>query len=396
MTERLYYNDSTLASCMATVRDIISQDNSYRVILDRTVFYPTSGGQFFDTGYLNTIPVIDVIDTEGEIEHVLKDRPDFVVGEIITAKIDVARRRDNMQKHTGQHILSQAFIAVCETATVSAHLGEDDNTIDVNTPDLPEDDIIRAELLANEIIFENRPVAIEYHPFEKLSELPLRKIPDRAEGDYRIIIIKDFDWSACGGTHCAATGGVGIIKITGRERVRENTRLHFLTGIQALEDYHWRLAQIEEISNLFTRHGRESAEAVKSMYDENTALRRKLAKTRKNMLPTLIRQWYQDAVVHDSCKIIARDFSGDDFKDVRETALAIINSREVVALCGCDDKLIIAIAKGIPYSAGDLLKKFISANGGKGGGSPQLAQGGGFDGKAIKVLLADPGRIFDL
>jgi len=396
MTERLYYSDSLLLKFKARVTGVDSIDGKTLVCLDKSAFYPTSGGQLFDTGNISGIKVAEVFEKDGEVYHVLENRADLSIGDKVSGKVDYDRRRDNMQKHTGQHILSRAMIEVCEAETISARLGEEDSTIDVNRENIDREDLYRAELRANEIIFQNRPVNISFVPHDKLKTIPLRKIPDREEDTYRIITIEDYDWSACGGTHCPATGSVGIIKICGQEKVHGNLRLHFLTGLQALEDYKWRFEQIEAISNIFTRHGQESLEAVESLVDDRDQLRKKNESLKRQLLPTLIRKWYAEAVSVGDYKIIARDFSGEDFKETRQAALSIINEHDVIAIMAVGDKLLVAVSGNLPVSAADLMKKIISKWPGRGGGSPQVAQGGGFRPEDLKVLIAAPGEILDI
>lgn len=396
MTERLYYTDSQALTFKAAVTGIDEADGRYRVTLERSAFYPTSGGQLSDTGNLSGERVVEVVEDGGEVYHILESKPGFSVGDKISGKVDEARRRDNMQKHTGQHILSRAFIEVCDADTVSSRLGEEDSTIELNRETISEDDMRQAEELANIVIFEDRPVRIEFVPHEKLKDMPLRKIPDREEGPYRIIVIDDFDWTACGGTHCRGTGSVGMVKITGREKLRGHFRLRFLAGLSALEDYRWRFDQIERISNLFTRHGRESLAAVEDLIEENAALRKKNSELHKELLPTLTERWYGEAREIGGKKIVALDFSGADFTEAREAALGIINRYSAAAIIGVDDKLVVAVSKDFGASAADILKKAAELYGGRGGGSPQLAQGGGFSGEDIKVLLAAPEKILDI
>ena len=259
-----------------------------------------------------------------------------------------------------------------------------------------EEDIIRAETLANEVIFENRPVSITFVPFEKLKSLPLRKIPDRQEGAFRIITIEGFDCSACGGTHCRGTGAVGIIKITGREKVRGLTRLHFLTGLKALDDYRWRHKQIEEISNLLTRHGRESAEGLRNLLNENAQLRKKTDGLKRELVSLRMDKWHGDASEINGLKIIGLDFSGEEVADAKEAVLTIIKQYPAIVLIGVDDKLVIGVSSGIAKSARDILATVMERLGGRGGGSGQLAQGGGFRPDDLKVLLADPSSILDI
>jgi alanyl-tRNA synthetase len=396
MTDRLYYHDSYILDFQAGVTAIDRSDGKYCVRLDRSAFYPTSGGQLFDTGLLGGEKVIDVVEETGDVLHILADKPAFEVGDEVDGKIDEVRRRDNMQKHTGQHILSRAFIEIGNAETVSARLSEEDSTVDLNRGNLSDDDLTRVEDLANLIIFQNRQVKINFLPYDKLTDIPLRKIPERGEGKYRIITIDDFDWSACGGTHCRQTGAVGIIKITGREKVRDTMRFHFLTGILAMEDYRWRFDQIERISNIFTRHGKESLAAVENLVEENDRLRKKTLELKRDMLPARIDRWWDMAVDTTAGKVIALDFSDEDFREARDVALAIINKFTVVLLIRGGDKLLVAASKDTSQSASDLLKRLADNYGGRGGGSPQLAQGGGFNPDDLKVLIADPEKVFDI
>lgn len=396
MTERLYYRDSSLLTFSARVTGLTMDGDSARVVLERSAFYPSSGGQLFDVGTLGDTVVTDVIDEGDAVVHILDRAPSFAVGDEVEGRVDAGRRHMNMQKHTGQHILSRTFIEICGAATVSSRLGEDDCTVELDREAVPDDCVRRAETQANEIIFENRPVTIHFVPHEKLSEYPLRKIPDRQEGEYRIIHIADYDWSACGGTHCRATGSVGLIKITGHDKLRGHVRYHFLTGLTALDDYRWRYEQIEAIAGRLTRHGRESAAGVAALIEENGRLRRRIAELKKELLPTMIESWLQRAATYQDIPVVPLDISGDDFKETKDTVLAIVKRRPAVVIAGGDDRLLIAVADNLPFSAADLLKRAAAQYGGRGGGTPQLAQGGGFPPDAIKVLLAHPERVFDL
>ncbi|MCK5126738.1 MAG: hypothetical protein KAR42_10825 [candidate division Zixibacteria bacterium] len=396
MTEKLYHNDSYMIDFEAEVVSIEKSKDGYLVKLNKTAFYPTSGGQLFDTGMIKDCPVVNVISENDEIIHIVKDSLDIRAGELVPCHIDWERRRDNMQKHTGQHILSQAFVRACTAETVSARLGEDDSTIDLNTANLSDEDIHRAEILANQIVFENRPVSVSYIPGDRLKELPLRKIPDRSESEYRIIEVDGFDWSACGGTHCKSTGSVGMIKIIGLEKIRSTIRLRFLTGFGALEDYHWRLEQIENISNLLTRHGRETEAAVIQLLDERDSYRRQVSSLKKSMLPGLIEDWISKTQMISGVKVVAIYLEGNDFNEAKGAALGIINKYPAAAIIGMNDKLVVAVNKETKLSASDIIKKAVEIYGGKGGGSPQIAQGGGFRPEDLQVLIAHPEKVLDI
>ncbi len=396
MTERIYYNDSYLVSFEAVVKEIRETDAGTGVVLDKTAFYPTSGGQLFDRGTIGGCPVIDVLDDKLEIVHHLEQSPAFAVGDTLACEIDWERRRENMQKHTGQHILSQAFVRACEAETVSARLGDDDSTVDLNIESLTDEEIHKAELLANEIIFENRPITVEFVSVDKLKDIPLRKIPVKDKEIFRIITVDDFDWSACGGTHCNLTGSVGIIKLTARESIRGNIRLHFLTGFGALSDYNRRYGQIEQISNIFSRHSSESVQAVEALIEQSTSVKRDFTAFRKEMLPALIQSWMKEAGEYNGKPLVCLDFTGKDFSEAKDAALGIIHTHEAIAIIVADDKVVAAVNDKVDLSAADIIKKASVQFGGKGGGSPKIAQGGGFRPGDLKVLLAEPGKVLDI
>lgn len=231
MTERLYYTDSHLTEFEATLRSAATgADGRTTVVLDRTAFYPTSGGQPFDLGTINGTPVLDVVDGEdGSILHVVASpiEPGPVHG-----VIDRVRRLDHMQQHTGQHVLSAAFDRVLGVPTVSFHMGAESATIDL-AREVSAIEIARAEAEANRIVWSDRPVTVRFVEPEEAARLPLRK-ESRREGTLRLVEVEEFDLSACGGTHVTRTGAIGIIAIGAAERFRGGSRVEFFCGGRAL------------------------------------------------------------------------------------------------------------------------------------------------------------------
>src|SRR6266545_2938187 len=233
MTERLYYSDSYIREFDANVVEQTAHEGKTAVVLDRTAFYPTSGGQPFDLGTLSGAKVLDVVDTDdGRILHVVDRAPD---GARVNGQIDWVRRFDHMQQHTGQHVLSAAFDRLLNARTESFHLGVEYSTIDL-ARELPAAEIARAEEEANRVVWEDRPVAIRFAGPDEIAKLPLRKEPKR-EGILRLIDVQDFDLSACGGTHVARTGAIGLIAVAATERLRGGSRVTFLCGGRALAGY---------------------------------------------------------------------------------------------------------------------------------------------------------------
>jgi len=235
-TERLYYHDSRLLEFDARVTDLSERDDgAIAVMLDRTAFYPTGGGQPNDTGTLGEARVVDCIDMEDAgVLHVIQG-PTPEVGEMVHGRIDSRRRLDHLQQHTGQHILSAAFVKLFDAPTRSFRMLEHECEIDVALDDPTDEKIDRAVDLANQTIWQNRLITIHDVTAEEASALPLRKEPARA-GELRVIEIDDFDLTPCGGTHAQATGEVGIIAVRGWERAKGLTRIQFMAGGRVLND----------------------------------------------------------------------------------------------------------------------------------------------------------------
>src|ERR1051326_672897 len=234
MTDRLYYHDSFLYDFDARVVESFARDGRQAIVLDRTAFYPTSGGQVHDTGVLSAddqqISITEVTDEEdGRILH-FASAP-LAAGTQVRGGVDAVRRRDHIQQHSGQHVLSAAFIQLFNMPTVSFHMGEESCTIDLETPGLSAVQAQKAELLANEVIAEDRPVHIRFVPLEEARQLGLRKLPPKQTGDLRLIDITNFDLTACGGTHVRATGQIGSILLRKIEKVKQIGRAHVCTPV---------------------------------------------------------------------------------------------------------------------------------------------------------------------
>src|SRR5687768_13061027 len=233
-SDRLYYTDSYLVEFDAVVREVHLQGDRWKVVLDRTAFYPTSGGQPFDTGTIGEAIVLDVFDQEdGTIGHLI-DR-ELETNTRVRGHVDWNRRFDHMQQHTGQHLLSAAFDREAGAKTVSFHLGTVASTIDLDK-ELQADQIARVEDVVNKVLWEDREVCVKFVTASEAAKLPLRKEPAR-EGDLRIIDIKDYDLSACGGTHVRRTGAIGVIAISGVERFKGGLRVEFVCGGRALRAF---------------------------------------------------------------------------------------------------------------------------------------------------------------
>src|ERR1700688_3296004 len=322
MTDRLYYHDSFLYNFDAEVHSAIETPRP-ALILDRTGFYPTSGGQIHDTGWIvpaepgadpAKLRVSEVVDTEdGHVVHYL-DAPlkDIKPGTRIHGEIDPARRRDHMQQHSAQHVLSAAFVRLFGMPTVSFHMADDYCSIDLDTPSLTQDQLESAERLANEIILEDRPVDVRFVSREEAAELGLRKLPPASRDQLRLIDIHDFDLTACGGTHVSRTGQIAGILLRKFEKVRHGYRVEFVAGQRAVATARRDFSTLTETAALFSahiyevpQHARKALEEIKSLRKQREQLLDELAAAQA---ATLLAEANQSA----GRKLVVRTFSDRD------------------------------------------------------------------------------------
>ena len=381
MTGRLYYQDSYLKEFRARILKKVKIDNRPAVILDKTVFYPTSGGQPYDTGTIQDSLVLEVLEDNEEITHILKDELKEDIGAIINGNIDWERRFDHMQQHSGQHILSGVLMKIWGTETVSFHLGEKVCTLDIVKDNLTPEEVSRVEDCASEIIFENRPIKCHFvEGNEKLKKLNLRKMPDR-EGKIRIIEVEDFDLSACGGTHCRASGEVGLIKVTRWEKRGEKIRLEFICGRRAWEDYFWKHELLKNISNRLTVKDSELGEVIEGILEERKEIRKELRDVKEKLQDyetlDLLRE---GAIKKGNVKVVNKVFEDKSVDEARRLANKIINLENCVLLFGLKGEranLLLARSESLNYDMNRLMKEACKFIDGRGGGVPNFAQGGG-------------------
>ena len=392
MTERLYYEDSYLKEFKAKILKKVKIDNQPAVILDRSAFYPTSGGQPYDIGVIQDVPVVEVVEDRDEVIHILKKELKEKINSEVVGKIDWERRFDHMQQHLGQHILSGALMKLWSVETVSFHLGEEVCTLDIAKEKLTEEEAKKAEECANEIIFDNRPVKCYFMEGEEdLKRLNLRKVPEKT-GKIRIIEVEDFDLSACGGTHCRATGKVGMIKITKWEKRGKKIRLEFICGRRVWKDYFWKNEAIKNISNKLTIKDSELGEAIDRMFEERKEIRKELKEFKEKLQDYEARNLInRSSLGDDRIKIINKVFEEDNFQEVRELVQKIINLDEsVVVLFGVKSegaKILFACSRALKYDMNGLTRKAAKFIEGQGGGAPNFAQAGGKKAEGIHEAL---------
>lgn len=347
----------------------------YEVILDRTAFYPTGGGQPNDTGWLDDSPVIDVVEEKGNIIHVLSQP---VQGERITGKIDWERRFDHMQQHLGQHILSSCFEKLADADTVGFHLGSQYVYIDLHRADLPEETIYRAEDMANEIVFRNMAVKTYIVSREDLPGIPLRKPPSVTE-DIRIVEVDGFDFCPCGGTHPTCTGSVGMIKIRKWEKNKDSLRLEFVCGKRALQDFRDKNTSVNKISSLLSVRDYEVPGAVERITAENKRLSKAAEDLKEQYYSLEASAMVRDARKIGPYKMVRFMFYKKPFDEIKMLASKITEHGGCIALlCTSDAKaqLIISRSPDVPIDLRPVFKEAMALAGGKGGGSSAVVQGG--------------------
>ena len=414
MTDRLYYHDSFLYSFDAEVRSVVDGPRP-GLILDRTAFYPTSGGQIHDTGRITvalgaggsatsggdrteTLRVTEVAESEnGELVHYLEaPLKDIQPGIRIRGEIDAERRRDHMQQHSAQHVLSAAFVQLFNMPTVSFHMAEDYCSIDLQigdlaTPSLSKEQVESAERLTNEIVLENRAVAIRFVTREEALNLGLRKVPPAERDQLRLIEIGDFDLSACGGTHVSQTGQIGAILLRKTEKVRQGYRVEFVAGLRAVLTARRDFSTLSETAALFSaglndvpRQATKSLDEIRSLHKEVEHLQDELASAEASSFFAL-------AAERNGRKLVTRTFSDRDLNFIKLLAHKLARqSGPVIALLATTSPqpaLVFAQTAGQPFDMGSLLKETVATLGGRGGGSKDLAQGGVPNGEALAAAL---------
>lgn len=392
MTNRLYYHDSFLFDFDAQVLESLQQDGRHAVVLDRTAFYPTSGGQVHDTGRFQLgdkreVVVEEVADDEsGRVLHFVA--APLAPGTAVHGSIDAERRRDHIQQHTGQHVLSAAFIRLFDMPTVSFHMGAESCTIDIASNALSPAQIGKAERLANEVVLEDRPVAIRFVPLEEARQLGLRKLPPRQTGELRLIDISDFDLTACGGTHVRATGQIGSILVRKVEKVKQGMRVEFVCGMRAVSTARRDYTTLAEAAGLFSTHIHELPQQVRKSLDEA----RTAGKARLKLLEEIAELQAERmlAQASGSPRIITAAMPERDMSFIKLLAQKLTSrGSDVIALLASgagQPALVFAQSAGQKQNMGELMKESMARLGGRGGGTAELAQGGL---PADKVAFAD-------
>jgi alanyl-tRNA synthetase len=384
MTTKLFWEDSHQTRFTARITETWLEDCHRIVVLDRSAFYPAGGGQPCDTGVIGSARVVDVTMADDErILHRLEGDAQFDPDQEVDCEIDWRRRREMIQQHTGQHILSQAFFQLFGAETrgfrITDHSTEIDLTLEAGQDEI-EAAIARAEDLANDVVFEDREIRIHNVTPEEAAGLPLRKENFIADC-VRIIEIADYDWSPCGGTHAARTGEVGLIVVRGWERAKKMTRVHFICGARALGDYRIANRTAESIARRFSGSREDAETSVVRLIEENKRLLRR-ARELAGLAAKVEAQELIDATEEkNGLKIVSRIFEDRDPEELKLLAHRLVDREGVIALLASREggmaRLVFARSSGVSADMNELMKAACERLGGRGGGKPDFAQGGG-------------------
>lgn len=385
MTERLYYTDAYRTRFDARVVEVVDGDQR-RVYLDRTAFYPTSGGQPHDIGRLGSVTVSDVIDEGDRIAHIVDAS---VVEEHVRGEIDWVRRFDNMQQHTGQHILSAIFAESLGAKTLSVHFGAQYSTLDLDVERLTAEALAAVEQRANEVVWENRTVTVS---FEDAANAAVLRKPSARGGQLRIVTVDGLDRSACGGTHVRGTSEIGVVLLRRTDRVKKALRVEFLCGARAVGRSRAEFGQLARMAQTASA----SIDDLGAVFDSQAAALRDAESARRRLAEALDRYRARElyaAAQADALGIrraLQRCPPGTTLEDVRGLALALAALPRVIYVAASEapPALLVAASDDSGANAGELLRAAVTPLGGRGGGSARLAQGSLPTTQALQAALA--------
>jgi alanyl-tRNA synthetase len=352
------------------------------VALERTVFYPTGGGQPHDTGALDGVAVLDVRGDGETIWHLLA--APLPVGRAVHGRLDWPRRWDHMQNHSGQHILSQAFIETAGALTVAWRLSDNSLTIDLDQTGLKDEQLADAERLTNQVVQRNLPVSARIVSEQELPALNLRKQPD-VDGPLRIVEIGDFDRVACGGLHVGATAQVGLVKVLRAERRGLETRIHFACGQRAIEDYGRKHQMVRSLAGRFTCSEEELPQAVQRLHAQAGANFKALRTAQSELVAAEAARLLATA---GAAGLLSGEYPGWEGEQVKQLALALRSQPGlIIALAGGNGQVFLARSADVTFDAGQALHSALAAVSGRGGGRPDFAQGAAPSWEAARQVL---------
>jgi len=369
-TRRLYYDDAYQIDFEAAVVERRDHNGRPAVVLDATAFYPESGGQPWDTGTLDGVEVLEVVEDEGAILHVLASP---LAGDRVRGRIDGARRADHRQQHTGQHVLSQAFWELLKGETLSFHMGAEVSTLEIGLKTITDGDCDRVEDRANAVVWEDREVKTSFVPEERIGEVPLRR-PPKKSGLLRVVEVDGFDFSACGGTHVRRTGEIGLIRLGPTEKIRGNLRFDFLCGGRALRDYRAKDRAARRLGASFSCPPVDTPAQVEKLAADHKAL-----KKRARQLGERLAAFESEEIVRTAAgRVVAGVLDDRTPEEARALALAVIKRGDLAVAYGAAGEsqahIVLARAESRTADLRQAVPAVAAVCAVKGGGGPSLVE----------------------
>jgi alanyl-tRNA synthetase len=382
-TKRLYFEDPYLTDFEASILDRRTHLDKPAVVLDQTCFYPEGGGQPADKGTLSGVPVLHVMELEGEILHVLQNE---VAGETVQGIVDWATRLDHMQQHAGQHVLSQCFDRLLSGRTLSFHLGDRISTLEIGLVSITDQDLDRIEDCANQAVIQNREIRTYFVDGSEVSRVPLRKPPQKT-GNIRVVEAVGFDYSACGGTHPRRTGEIGLIKILKSEKMRGNLRFEFVCGNRAVKDYRRKARILSGIAEKFSASDTD----LPAMMDKFLSEQKESARALKKLRGRLLEQEARDLIRDLEGAVCQLRFEERTAQEVRQLALEIIRNPGLVVLFGLQSgeraHVVLARSRDVDLDMRELVPVISPLLNARGGGRESLVELAGDKPEALTPAL---------
>jgi alanyl-tRNA synthetase len=380
-TIKLYHENAYIKDFTANITKVTPlPDNRWAILLDRTAFYPTSGGQSFDSGFLDDLPVVDVQEDGEEVVHIVEKRPNTSQ---VQGHIHWTRRFDHMQQHSGQHILSGAFYSVLKASTVSFHLGTESSQIDLDIETVTPENLQAAEDAANQIVFSAKPIHTHWLNQDTIHRFPLRKPPAKDFSEIRLVEIADFDYSACCGTHVANTGEIGLIKIRSWERKNNGTRVDFVCGWRGLKDYQQKNTILQQVSSCISLPIPAIFQGIEKQLLKTEMIAKELVAVKQELHRSLATTLYEQGELIGYHKLIVYTLTNATPNEVNNLAKELVSNPHTIALiCGINADqskahLVFSASSDVCLPMNQELRRILPLLDGKGGGNAQTAQGGG-------------------
>lgn len=390
MKHKYYYQDAYKKTANTTIISQAQEESGrWYITLEETIFYPTGGGQPHDTGLINGVQVTDVEEVDGEIRHYMGERSTLETGDSVGIEIDWTRRFDFMQQHAGQHILTASFVELLGIQTVSFHLGKEHVTIDVDASKISQEQLGEVEKLANQIILENRLIETIWVTKDELAQYPLRKQVSVDE-DIRLVIIPDFDYNGCGGTHPSSTGQIGALKILDTEMQKGKVRVHFVCGGRVITQLHRKHTVLQEVKSQLSASEEGLAGAARTLVDNGKKMEKTIEELREQLMGYEVKEILGELTQGNVS--IDRVFQQRSIQELQKLARLLVAESptcKVIFIAENEGLLQFVLASGAENDTNmkQLASQILPLINGKGGGSPTFAQGGGTTNQSGQELV---------